>query len=399
MKAATPRRLHRYLCRRLKLRRYLDAPGDGRCQPQIPAHLLLWAQLIGIILRKPSFHAIESLGRSPARSALVLSRSFGDDALAYFTERLAVDPLQQALGSVLEQAKRNKAFEASRLIGFALDGTGTGRCRTGACPLCHPVVNEKQQVVGYLHHLSLISLVGAGLSLPFDVEPYGPGDSEQAASQRLLRRAVHRLGRRFADYVVADGLYATAPFLHLARELGLSVVVRLKANLPQLLSQAQTRFESIAPTRTFGLGRDQVEVWDADDFDPWDSLDWITVRVIRYWQHKPDGTVFEAYWLTNFPSAKISSQTLFVSAKSRWEIENQGFNDAKNRYGFEHIDHHHPNSLRIQWLLTCLALTVERLYRLRYLHRGTHVCHTPAQFHLLLWISLGRPQPAPSDTS
>lgn len=398
MKAATPRRLHQYLCRCLKLRRYFQTPGDGRCQPQIPARLLLWAQLIGIIMRKPSFHGIESLVRSPARAALGVSRRFGDDTLAYFTERLAVAPLQQALGSVLEQAKRNKAFEGSRLIGFALDGTGTGHCRTGSCSLCHPVENDQQQVVGSVHHLSLISLVGAGLSLPFDVEPYGPGDSEQAASQRLLQRAVDRLGRRFADYVVADGLYATAPFLHLAQELGLYVVVRLKANLPQLLAQAQARFESIAPTRIFSCGQDQVEVWDADDFDPWDTLDWITVRVIRYRQGKPDGTVYEAYWLTNFPAAQISSPTLFASAKSRWEIENQGFNDAKNRYGFEHIDHHHPNSLRIQWLLTCLALTVERLYRLRYLHRGTHPRYTPAQFHLLLWISLGR-RPVPIDTS
>jgi hypothetical protein len=54
-----------------------------------------------------------------------------------------------------------------------------------------------------------------------------------------------------------------------------------------------------------------------------------------------------------------------------WEIENQGFNDAKNRYGFEHICHHEPQSLLAVWLITCLALTIERLYRLRYLHRGT----------------------------
>ncbi|PYV85357.1 MAG: hypothetical protein DMG05_22835, partial [Acidobacteria bacterium] len=60
------------------LRSYLQAPGDGRRQPQIPAHILLWAQLIGIVLRKPSFHAIECLVHSPARSALVVSRRFGN---------------------------------------------------------------------------------------------------------------------------------------------------------------------------------------------------------------------------------------------------------------------------------------------------------------------------------
>ena len=86
----------------------------------------------------------------------------------------------------------------------------------------------------------------------------------------------------------------------------------------------------------------------------------------------PDGTVYEAYWLTDFPRHRVSSRAIFRMAKSRWEIENQGFNDAKNRYGFEHICHHERHSLLVVWLLTCLALTIERLYRIRYLHRGTH---------------------------
>ena len=50
-------------------------------------------------------------------------------------------------------------------------------------------------------------------------------------------------------------------------------------------------------------------------------------------------------------------------AKSRWEIENQGFNDTKNRYGLEHVCHHHANSILVNWLLIFLAVVIERLYR------------------------------------
>jgi hypothetical protein len=84
-------------------------------------------------------------------------------------------------------------------------------------------------------------------------------------------------------------------------------------------------------------------------------------------------------------------------AKSRWEIENEGFNEAKSHHGFEHICHHHANSLLLCWLLTFLALTVERLYRLRYLRRGTHSPHSGAKLVLILWINLFRRGPA--DTS
>ena len=115
-----------------------------------------------------------------------------------------------------------------------------------------------------------------------------------------------------------------------------------------------------------------------------------------YRQHKPDGKVVQAYWLTNFPSSTVGSQSLFRMAKSRWEIENQGFNDAKSRHGLEHICHHHANSLLIGWFLAMLALTIERLYRLRYLHRGNHRVQSSAQLLLHLWLSLSRPYAADS---
>lgn len=153
----------------------------------------------------------------------------------------------------------------------------------------------------------------------------------------------------------------------------------------------QRRFARQLPDQKFRNGRDWVEIWDADDFDPWENLRWETVRVIRYRQHKPDGTVVEAYWLTDFSRSQAGSQAIYQMAKSRWEIKNEGFNDAKNRYGFEHICHHHPNSLLVNWLIIALTLTLERLYRERYLHRGTHDLLEPIELLRLLRLSLARP--------
>ena len=145
------------------------------------------------------------------------------------------------------------------------------------------------------------------------------------------------------------------------------------------------------PDITFEDGDDRVEIWDAADFDPWETLEWETVRVMRYRQHKRDGTVVEAYWHTNFSPAKLPSRGFYRLAKSRWEIENQGFNDGKNRYGMEHIRHHEPNSLLVCWLLILLALVVERLYRLRYLHRGDHGVRSAIHLVDTLWLNLRSP--------
>jgi hypothetical protein len=395
MKGPNPRRLWIYVTRCLGLRSYFRFPGDGRPQPQIPAKALLWSLLVGQVLRACSFLAVERLVRSSARRALAVSRSFSDDALDYFTERLDPTFTRAALARVLHQAKRNKAFETSGGIGLAVDGSTVGWRASSGCALCRPY-RKDQEIAGYRHHVVLATVVGTGLSLPFDVEPYGSGDSEYAAGQRLLRRAIELLGVRFAAYVVVDGEFATAPFLHAVGKLGLPVVARLKANLPELLVAAQKRFRSQPPKLTFRHGADRVALWDAEDFDPWENLRWETVRVLFYRQQKPDGQVIEAFWLTDSLMQEVSSRALFHRAKSRWEIENQGFNDAKNRHDLEHICHHHTNSLLITWLLTSLALTIERLYRLRYLHRGTHLPRTAADFVYVLWLSLSRPAPADS---
>lgn len=351
----------------------------------------MWSIVLGTILRQWTFLAIEALVGSKARRNLKVSQRFGDDALGYFTARLDPAPTRAALAAVLHRAKRNKAFEDCRFVGLALDGTTGGRRRKQGCPLCRPYRNTDREIVGYRHHLVLAAVVGGDLILPVDVEPYGRRDSEYAAGKRLLRRVRANLGARFIDYVVVDGEFATAPFLHVAGKAGWPVVARLKENLPELSKAAERRFRSRPPDLEFRDGTHRVQIWDADDFDPWESLEWETVRVIRYRQHKPNGDVVEAYWLTNFSSQQISRRCLYAMAKSRWKIENEGFNDAKNRYGLKHIRHHHRRSLLLVWLLTCLALTLERLYRLRYLHRGWHSVRTAINLLRLLVLGLSIP--------
>jgi hypothetical protein len=308
------------------------------------------------------------LVRSAARRALAVSRSFSDDALDYFTERLDPTCTRAALARVLHQAKRNKVFETSGGIGLAVDGSTVGWRASSGCSLCRPY-RKDQEIAGYRHHVVLATVVGTGLTLPFDVEPYGPGDSEYAAGQRLLRRAVELLGVRFAAYVVVDGEFATAPFLHLASKLGLPVVARLKANLPELWAAAQKRFRSQRPKLTFRHGADRVELWDAEDFDPWENLNRETVRVLFYRQQKRQG--YRSVLAHGFPN-RASQQSGVVSPcqESVGDRESR-VNDAKNRHDLEHICHHHPNSLLLTWLVISLALTIERLYRLRYLHCGT----------------------------
>ena len=81
MKGPALRGLRKYAEKCLRLKCYLRSPGDGRSEPRIAAEALLWALLVGAVLRRVSFAGIEALVRSWARRALPVSRPFGDDAL------------------------------------------------------------------------------------------------------------------------------------------------------------------------------------------------------------------------------------------------------------------------------------------------------------------------------
>jgi hypothetical protein len=396
VKGPTVGAIFHYVCFTLALKSFLNQPGDGRIHPQIPAACLSWALLISAMLRVSSASRLEWLVRAVGPKGFGLASGFGDDALAYFTERADPEVIRRRTAATLKLAKCNKAFQETAFIGLAIDGTGAGRTTKAPCSLCHPVKDPKGAVTCHLHHFVMVSVVGAGITLPFDVEPYQPGDSESSAGKRLLKRAVNHLGGRFADYVVVDAKFATAPFLHLTDGLKLPTVARVKENLPELAAAVEARFGRQSPKESFQYGEDWVEAWDADDFDPWSTLNWPTVRVLRYRQHKKDGTVIQAEWLTDFSIARLGTRSFFKLAKSRWEIENQGFNDAKNLYGAEHIQHHHPNSMLINWLFLLLALIVERLYRTRYLHRGTHPILSSMQLKDTLWLNL---RAAGTDTS
>ena len=184
MKGPHARHIQNYANHCLGLKSYFQQPGDGRAHAHIPARDIVWAVVIGRILRVPSFFRLEWLVHSPVRAEMGVQTPFGDDALGYCTERMDPAATRVALAAALRQAKRNKAFENSRFIGLALDGTGAGRTYKDACPLCDPVKDAQGVGHGCLHHFVMISIVGTGLTLPVDVEPYGVGDSEYAAAQR-----------------------------------------------------------------------------------------------------------------------------------------------------------------------------------------------------------------------
>ena len=127
MKPPSLRSIRNYAGHALALTAFFDQPGDGRIQPQIPAADLSWA-LLGIgILRLGSANRLEWLANCGYRKNCGMTRPFGGDARASFTERADSEVIRHRKAETLKWAKYNKVFEEAAFIGLAIDGTGAGR--------------------------------------------------------------------------------------------------------------------------------------------------------------------------------------------------------------------------------------------------------------------------------
>jgi hypothetical protein len=92
------------------LKSYFRGPGDGRTHPHIPASNLVWAVVLGDLLREASFLRLDCLVHSPVRAELGIQTKFGDDALAYCTARMDPETTRGVLPREKAQAARNSAL-------------------------------------------------------------------------------------------------------------------------------------------------------------------------------------------------------------------------------------------------------------------------------------------------
>ena len=84
---------------------------------------------------------------------------------------------------------------------------------------------------------------------------------------------------RAFDLILADGLYARAPFFKFALKHGKDVIAVLKDERRDLLKDTWGLFKSEQST-SYRYGQIERECWDIEDFSSWSQLD-CQVRVVR----------------------------------------------------------------------------------------------------------------------
>ena len=135
-------------------------------------------------------------------------------------------PLENMLVDINRRLKRSKAFDQGRVQGrlvAALDGIEVLSSFSRRCEYClerRVSLKEnghKVEQIQYYHRAVGCQMIHGPVKAFLGVEWLQPGEGEETAALRLLRRLPNLYGSRFFDILLLDALYAQTPVLHLMR--------------------------------------------------------------------------------------------------------------------------------------------------------------------------------------
>jgi len=353
-----------------------------------PLPALLTAGVLMFLFRLGARRQINTLLRGNGPSAAKFQALFGTetcphgDTLNIAFGRLDPDEVQETVAGMVEALIRKKVLYRYRLFGqyflIVIDGTGMLTFSERHCPHC--LTRSQNGKTTYYHPVleaKLVTLKGFVFSVMTEfIENPGENPTKQDCELKAFYRLTDRLKRRFPHLpicLVLDGLYAGGPtFTRCEAYNWRYIIVLQEDNLPSVHEE----FEALMPLAPenhcrFHTG---VQLEIHQDFRWMNDIAYVdskknehTVSVIECLETRPDShgprktTRFK--WITSFtikPSNVITVAN--QGGRSRWKIENQGFNVQKNGgFELEHAYTHNPTASKVFYFLLQTAHTLAQL--------------------------------------
>ena len=191
-----------------------------------------------------------------------------------------------------------------------------------------------------------------------------PEKTKVATALRLLARVIASYPRAF-DLVLADALYATAPFFNFLLAHGKHALTVLKDDRRSLYQDARALFATVAPKA--GSRRNRTWLWwDFPDLLTWPQVN-VPVRVIRSLEThsvkrqlngEDESRTSDWIWATTLPLQSVSTERAVGFGHQRWDIENHGFNELVRGWHADHIYRHDPNAIECFLPIAFLACNI-----------------------------------------
>jgi hypothetical protein len=303
------------------------------------------------------------------------------DTLNHYLSLLPPDQLDGLRSKMIKSLIRSKLFYGERLLSkywiVVIDGTGLFHFRERHCPHCltaRRAGEDGRERTSYYHKVVEAKLIlGENLVLSIGTE-FIENESETVAKQDCETKAAKRLMEKIKkEYprlqicLLGDALFATEPVMNICKSHGWRYIFNLKEGAqPNIAGDYRwvkdgggaAWKDNISGEKGRGCYVNHVEevTGKAETFN-----------VFEYFCPKeaPGGGTDETrfMWAIDIELKERNLEEMISRARSRWKIENEGFNNQKNGiYKIEHINSYDSNAMKNHYLLTQIADILMQLY-------------------------------------
>lgn len=389
----------KYACEVYQLPHLLQRITDRRRDPDIPTLEVVTSLFHAALLRLPSINALEGdlkeadfqrlIGRHPCQGVKAFSAEVIDNVL----DKLNLDDVRYAIEDVLWIAERNKNFREGSygtLRDVAVDGWEPFSSYDRHCKCClerkvkvkNPTTGEVEVRIQYYHRFVVAMLLGPVLDVVLDIEEVRNNEArrdvgedahhegELTAALRLIDR-LHATYGSFIDAFVFDALYANGPVMTkiTTHNYGAFIVLKKEDNEP--LKEALALWQGLSPCEQYDdpEKKEHIEFWDVDDIDTLATFRGKS-RVLRARITHNDGSQSTwCYAVVGDRARKTGRRTTLQTVRSRWHVENTGFNQWVQYWNLSHVYHHTQPALLAVLLLWSLVFNLLQLFVYRRLQR------------------------------
>lgn len=295
-----------------------------------------------------------------------------------YLEQLPVQELEQVRCEMVRTLIRTKQFYPFTMDGrycVIIDGTDIAYFKKKHCEhdLVKKVTNKKTGETEYQYYHKVLEakiVLGPGILASVATEFIENEDenvSKQDCELRAAYRLLNKLKKEFPKLqilIISDALFCTIPFMTFVKSKNWDYLFRIKSGRQEKLMEDFEDLLRIVDDKDKvsgiyeeenGIGKFVNHVEEVTNKKE-------ICNMFRYTYQKAEKTN-QFDWLTNIEITRTTLSCMIKAGRSRWKIENEGFNVEKN--GIYHLEHHNSlnyNAMKNHYIITQIAHMLMQLY-------------------------------------
>jgi hypothetical protein len=311
-------------------------------------------------MQSPSFLAHQrdmqrKKSRNNAQGLFGIERIPSDGQIRNLLDPVEASALYGGFWEIYERLEERGHLEEYRGIAdtrlISLDGSQYFSSQKIHCPHCQVTVRDETAYYSHTVMLAVVCAPGAEQVICLDPEFIRPqdGHEKQDCEQQASKRWVERNAQRFEPWgvtILADDLHAHQPFCELLLKHKMHFILTCKPGSHEALYEELALLEGVDG----GISTRVVRTWNGRHYERWVyrwaeqvplradlralMVNWCELTITN---EDTGEEVYHSSWVTDYPLDEQLVIEVAASGRSRWKVENEGFNVLKNRgYNFEH---------------------------------------------------------------